>query len=167
MIVLDEHTCVVDLAKFFMGFLKDESCGKCFSCRKGTQRMYEILDDITQGNGSVAQLELLEELALVVKDTTMCGLGQTAANPVLSTLRYFRDEYLAHIEEKRCPAGVCKPLITYRINENCTGCRLCVKKCPADAISGERKQRQHIDAVKCIKCGACLSVCNFDAVEVV
>ncbi len=166
MIVMDENTCVVDVAKYFMGFLKDESCGKCFSCRKGTQRMHEILDDITQGRGTPDQLDLLEELALVVKDTTMCGLGQTSANPVLSTLRYFRDEYLAHIEEQRCPAGVCKPLIIYSINENCTGCQACVKVCPEKAIHGERKQRHFIDTSKCIKCGTCRSVCKWDAVEV-
>ena len=167
MIVMDDGTCIVDLARYFMGFLKDESCGKCFTCRKGTQRMHEILDDITQGRGTPAQLDLLEELALVVKDTTMCGLGQTASNPVLSTLRYFREEYLAHIEAKRCPAGVCKPLVTYAINEHCTGCQLCVKKCPTEAIFGERKQQQHIDLEKCIKCGTCRSVCRQEAVEVV
>lgn len=166
MIVMDENTCVVDVAKYFMGFLKDESCGKCFSCRKGTQRMHEILDDITHGRGTPERLDLLEELALVVKDTTMCGLGQTAANPVLSTLRYFRSEYLAHIEEQRCPAGVCKSLITYAINENCTGCQACVKVCPENAIQGERKQRHSIDTLKCIKCGTCRSVCKQDAVEV-
>ena len=167
MIVMDEHTCIVDVARYFMGFLKDESCGKCFTCRKGTQRMYEILDDITQGRGAPEQLDLLEELALVVKDTTMCGLGQTAANPVLSTLRYFRDEYIKHIEKKRCPAGVCKPLITYSINDECTGCLACVKQCPAEAIIGKRKEKQHIDADKCVKCGNCRTVCRFNAVEVV
>jgi NADH:ubiquinone oxidoreductase subunit F (NADH-binding)/(2Fe-2S) ferredoxin len=167
MIVMDGRTCVVDVARYFMGFLKDESCGKCFTCRKGTQRMYELLDDISSGKGTVEHLDLLEELALVVKDTTMCGLGQTSANPVLSTLRYFREEYLDHIENKRCPAGVCKPLIRYTINENCTGCRACAKNCPADAISGERKQRHVIDAEKCIKCGNCLAACKFNAVEVV
>ncbi|MHC4505743.1 MAG: NADH-ubiquinone oxidoreductase-F iron-sulfur binding region domain-containing protein, partial [Planctomycetota bacterium] len=139
MIVMDEGTCMVDVARYFMNFLKDESCGKCFTCRKGTQRMYEILDDISKGDGEPEHLELLDELARVVKDTTMCGLGQTAPNPVLSTLRYFRDEYLEHIERKRCPAGVCKALITFSINESCTGCRACVKACPEDAITGEKK----------------------------
>ena len=166
MIVMDEWTCIVDIAKYFMGFLKDESCGKCFACRKGTQRMHEILDDIAQGRGTLEQLDLLEELALVVKDTTLCGLGQTAANPVLSTLRHFRDEYVEHIENRRCPAGVCKPLISYSINENCSGCQACVKNCPTEAVFGARKQRQTIDAVKCIKCGTCRSVCKEDAVEV-
>jgi len=166
MIVMDEATCMVDVAKYFMHFLKDESCGKCLTCRKGTQRMYEILDDIANGKGRREDLDLLEELALAVKDTAMCGLGQTAPNPVLSTLRYFRDEYLEHIENKRCPAGVCKELITYSINENCTGCGACVKACPEDAISGEKKQRHAIDQNKCIKCGACRSICKFDAVDV-
>jgi len=166
MIVLDDTTCMVDLAKYFMKFLKDESCGKCFTCRKGTQRMYEILDDISRGRGTPQQLDLLEELALVVKDTTMCGLGQTAPNPVLSTLRYFRDEYLEHIEHRRCPAGVCKELITYTINEDCTGCQACLRACPAEAIAGEKKERHRIDPAKCIRCGACRSACKFDAIEV-
>ncbi len=166
MIVMDENTCMVDVAKYFMNFLKDESCGKCFTCRKGTQRMYEILDDISAGKGTPEHLDLLEELAVVVRDTTMCGLGQTAPNPVLSTLRYFRDEYLEHIENKRCPAGVCRELIHYSINENCVGCQACVKACPEGAITGEKKQPHTIDADKCIKCGACRSVCKFEAVDV-
>jgi NADH:ubiquinone oxidoreductase subunit F (NADH-binding)/NAD-dependent dihydropyrimidine dehydrogenase PreA subunit len=166
MIVMDEHTCMVDVAKYFMNFLKDESCGKCYTCRKGTQRMWEILDDISQGNGTLKQLELLEELGEVVQDSTMCGLGQTAANPVLSTLRFFREEYLEHINNKRCPAGVCKELITYSINELCTGCGLCIKVCPEDAITGNKKEMHYIDTDKCIKCGACKGVCKFDAIEV-
>ena len=166
MIVMDENTCMVDVAKYFMNFLKDESCGKCFTCRKGTQRMHEILDGISKGEGSPEQLGLLEELALAVKDTTMCGLGQTAPNPVLSTLRYFRHEYLEHIESQRCRAGVCKELITYSINECCTGCRACVKACPQGAITGKRKERHTLAAAQCIKCGACRSVCQFDAVDV-
>jgi len=166
MIVTDEETCMVDVAKYFMNFLKDESCGKCFSCRKGTQRMYEILEDISEGRGNIEQLELPEELALVVKDASMCGLGQTASNPVLSTLKYFREEYVEHIQNKKCPAGVCKALIVYTINENCEGCPLCVKACPEDAISGKKKEQHVIDAGKCIRCGACMSVCKFGAVEV-
>ena len=165
MIVMDDNTCMVDVAKYFMKFLKDESCGKCFTCRKGIQRMYEILDDISRGKGSAASVELLKELAYAVKDTTMCGLGQTAPNPIISTLQYFRDEYLEHTEKKHCPAGVCKELITYRINDNCTGCRQCVKVCPADAITGERKECHRIDAAKCIKCDGCRSACKFDAIE--
>lgn len=166
MIVLDENTCMVDLAKYFTNFLKDESCGKCFTCRKGTQRMYEILDDISRGKGNSASLHLLEELAITVKDTTLCGLGQTAPNPVLSTLRYFRDEYLEHIEHKRCPAKICKELISYFINQNCTGCQACLKACPVEAIQGEKKKPQHIDLQKCTKCGICEGVCKFNAVGV-
>ncbi|MDQ7779203.1 MAG: NADH-quinone oxidoreductase subunit NuoF, partial [Planctomycetota bacterium] len=166
MIVMDENTCMVDVAKYFMNFLKDESCGKCYTCRKGTQRMWEILDDISKGKGTLEQVDLLEELARVVKDTTMCGLGQTAANPVLSTLQYFRDEYMEHIKNKRCPAAVCKVLITYSISKECTGCMACAKACPEKAIAGKKKERHEIDTKKCVKCGACKTVCKFDAVQV-
>ena len=166
MIVMDENTCMVDIAKYFMNFLKDESCGKCFPCRKGTQRMYEILNGISRGEGTLAHLDLLEELAQAVKDTAMCGLGQTAPNPVLTTLRYFRHEYLEHIKNNRCPAGVCKELITYTINENCTGCMLCLQACPEGAISGKKKERHVIDQSMCVKCGGCKSVCTFEAVDV-
>jgi len=165
MIVMDEHTCMVDIAKYFMNFLKDESCGKCFTCRKGTQRMWEILDDITKGKGTLEHIDLLEELANVVKDTTMCGLGQTASNPVLSTLRYFRDEYLTHVERKFCPAHVCRDLFDYRvIAEKCTGCALCVGVCPTGAITGPRKELHNLDKSKCIKCRACYEVCRCDAI---
>jgi NADH:ubiquinone oxidoreductase subunit F (NADH-binding)/(2Fe-2S) ferredoxin/NAD-dependent dihydropyrimidine dehydrogenase PreA subunit len=167
MIVMDNNTCMVDVAKYFMNFLKDESCGKCFTCRKGTQRMHEILDDISQGNATNGSLKLLEELAQVVKDTTMCGLGQTASNPVISTLRHFREEYLAHIQDRRCPARVCRDLITYSINEKCKGCQLCFDACSQDAISGKKKELHFIDQSKCIKCGACKSVCKLDAIDVV
>ncbi len=165
MIVMDESTCMVDVAKYFTKFLKDESCGKCFTCRKGTQRMWELLDDITTGKGTPEHLDLLEELAEVVKDTSMCGLGQTAANPVLSTLRYFRGEYLTHIERKFCPATVCRDLFAYRvIPDKCTGCALCVKVCPTHAITGPRKEPHNLDQSKCIKCRACYEVCKFDAI---
>jgi NADH:ubiquinone oxidoreductase subunit F (NADH-binding)/(2Fe-2S) ferredoxin/NAD-dependent dihydropyrimidine dehydrogenase PreA subunit len=167
MIVMDDDTCMVDVAKYFMNFLKGESCGKCFSCRKGTQCMHEILEDISHGRGTEEQLGLLEELAGVVKDTSMCGLGQTASNPVLSTLHYFKDEYLEHIRNKRCPGGACKELVTFSITGDCTGCGLCAKQCPQDAISGNKKERHVIDPDKCSKCGNCRSVCRFDAVQVV
>ncbi len=166
MIVMDDKTCMVDVAKYFLNFLRDESCGKCVSCREGTQRMWEIVRDITEGKGKKGDLELLEELAWACKDASMCGLGQTAANPVLSTLRYFRDEYVAHIEKKHCPAGVCKSLIRYAvIPEKCTGCLACKNSCPQDAIRGVLKGVHIIEYEKCIKCGACLEACRFEAVE--
>jgi NADH-quinone oxidoreductase subunit F len=167
MIVMDENTCMVDVAKYFLNFLRDESCGKCISCREGTQRLWEIVTKITAGEGKMSDIALLEELSIAVKDASMCGLGQTAANPVLSTLRYFKDEYIAHIKDKKCPAGVCKDLITYSvIPENCTGCLACKKVCPSDAVSGELKEIHVIDKDKCIKCGACYEACNFDAIKV-
>jgi NADH-quinone oxidoreductase subunit F len=167
MIVMDENTCMPDVAKYFLNFLRDESCGKCISCREGTQRMWEIVSKICDGNGKMQYLDLLEELAQAVTDASMCGLGQTAANPVLSTLRYFKDEYESHIRDKKCPAGVCKELITYSvIDENCTGCLACKKVCPSDAVSGELKEIHVIDNEKCIKCGACFEACKFDAIKV-
>ena len=167
MIVMDENTCMVDVAKFFLNFLRDESCGKCISCREGTQRMWEIMTDITEGKGNNGDLEFLEALAKATRDASMCGLGQTAANPVLSTIRHFKDEYEAHIKDKKCPAGVCKELIQYSIiAENCTGCLACIKPCPQDAINGELKKVHVLDQSKCIKCGACYEVCNFDAIKI-
>jgi NADH:ubiquinone oxidoreductase subunit F (NADH-binding)/(2Fe-2S) ferredoxin/Pyruvate/2-oxoacid:ferredoxin oxidoreductase delta subunit len=166
MIVMDDKTCMVDVAKYFMNFLRDESCGKCVSCREGTQRMWEILRDITEGRGKSGDLAVLEELAQACKDASLCGLGQTAANPVLSTLRYFRHEYEAHIREKRCPAGVCTKLIRYVvIPEKCTGCLACKTACPSDAIRGTLKEPHLIDQSKCIKCGACFEACRFEAIE--
>jgi len=167
MIVMDEKTCMVDVAKYFLNFLRDESCGKCLSCREGTQRMWEIVKDISEGKGKEEDLELLEELANATRDASMCGLGQTAANPVLSTIRYFRDEFEAHIRDKKCPAGVCIKLIRYSvIEEKCTGCLACLKVCPQEAISGELKKVHVIDQNKCIKCGACFEACNFDAIKI-
>ncbi|MBW1971267.1 MAG: NADH-quinone oxidoreductase subunit NuoF [Deltaproteobacteria bacterium] len=168
MIVMDESTCMVDVARYFLNFLKDESCGKCTTCREGIKRMYEILTDITEGRGKEGDIELLEELGWVVANASLCGLGQTAPNPVLSTIRYFRDEYEAHIKEKRCPAKVCKALIRYEIDqEKCTGCGRCRINCPVEAISGEKKKPHIIDQEKCIKCGICHEVCKFDAVNII
>jgi NADH-quinone oxidoreductase subunit F len=160
MVVMDESTCMVDVAKYFLAFLKDESCGKCASCREGTRQMYEIVKRITEGEGKEGDIELLENLGQVVQKASMCGLGQTAANPVLSTIRYFKDEYEAHIKEKRCPAHVCKNLISYVIDpERCKGCTICMKNCPSDAIVGEPKKVHTINQKKCIKCGICITVC--------
>ena len=160
MIVMDQDTCMVDIALYFLRFTQEESCGKCAPCRIGTRQMAEILARITAGEGSLEDIKKLETLALTVKQGSLCGLGQTAPNPVLSTLRYFREEYLAHISEKRCPARVCKNLITFFIEpEKCVGCLLCLKNCPANAISGERKKVHVIDQAACIKCGACFNVC--------
>jgi NADH-quinone oxidoreductase subunit F len=165
MVVMDESTCMVDVAKFFLNFTQDESCGKCTFCRIGTKRMLEILERITQGKGEESDITKLEELAYQIKDNSLCGLGQTAPNPVLTTLKYFRDEYTAHIIEKKCPAKVCKNLITYTIvADKCTGCTVCAKKCPVNCISGDRKQPHLIDQTLCIKCGECYSRCKFDAI---
>ncbi len=166
MIVMDDKTCMVDVAKYFLNFLQDESCGKCVSCREGTQRMYEIVKAITEGQGKESDLALLEELATITKDASMCGLGQTAGNPVLTTLRYFRHEYEAHILDKRCPAGVCKKLIRYVVlAEKCTGCQACKKACPKECIKGTLKDVHLIDQANCIKCGACKDACRFEAIE--
>ncbi len=166
LIVMDEDNCMVDIAKFFLEFTVDESCGKCTPCRVGTKRLYEILDKITRGQGTMEDLDRLEELCLSIKEGSLCGLGQTAPNPVLSTLRYFKDEYIAHVRDKRCPAGVCKHLLAYSINpDKCKGCSACARSCPVGAISGEIKSPFVIDSAKCIKCGACMSTCKFGAIE--
>ena len=165
MIIMDEDNCMVDIAKFFLEFTVDESCGKCAPCRIGTRRMMEILEKITQGKGTLEDLDRLETLCRHIKENALCGLGQTAPNPVLSTLRYFRDEYVAHIVEKRCPAGVCKDLLTFSVDPGkCRGCTLCAKQCPAGAISGSVKLPHVIDQSKCVKCGTCLDACKFGAI---
>lgn len=164
LVVMDETTCMVDISKFFLNFTQSESCGKCTPCREGTKRMLEILTRITEGQGKEGDIELLESMAKNIKATSLCGLGQTAPNPVLSTLKYFREEYEAHIKEKRCPAGACSGLTQYKIAEICKGCGLCTKVCPVEAISGEKKAVHAIDQVKCIKCGACMTKCPFKAI---
>ena len=165
LIVMDEDTCMVDLAKFFLEFTVDESCGKCTPCRVGTRRLLEILEKITSGRGELEDIDRLEELCEYIKSASLCGLGQTAPNPVLSTLRYFRDEYVAHVVDKKCPAGVCKKLLSYKIVEDkCKGCTACARVCPVGAISGTVKQPHVIDTAKCIKCGACMEKCKFGAI---
>ncbi|OKP97482.1 NADH dehydrogenase [Paenibacillus sp. P46E] len=168
MIIMDEDTCMVDVARFYLDFTRDESCGKCTPCRIGTKRLLELLDKITEGKGSMEDLEKLENLSVQIKNASLCALGQTAPNPVLSTIKYFREEYMAHIIDKKCPSGVCKSLISYQIDPDlCRGCSLCAKKCPTDAISGEMKEPFVIDTAVCIKCGVCFDVCKFKAVAIV
>jgi NADP-reducing hydrogenase subunit HndC len=166
LIVMDENSCMVDSARFFMEFCQEESCGKCTPCREGTKRILEILTRICKGNGRETDIELLEEIAPYVKDSALCGLGQTASNPVLTTLKYFRNEYEAHIYQHKCPAGTCTDLVTYAIDpETCIGCGLCAKKCPQQCITGEKKKPHVIDTEACIKCGVCMDVCKFEAVK--
>ena len=166
LIVMDEDNCMVDIAKFFLEFTVDESCGKCTPCRIGTKRLYELLEKITDGKGTMEDIDKLEELCYNIKTSSLCGLGQTAPNPVLSTLKYFRDEYIAHVKDKTCPAGVCKKLVKYEIvADKCKGCSLCSRKCPVGAISGEVKSPFVIDTDKCIKCGVCIESCKFGAIE--
>lgn len=165
LIVMDEDTCMVDIAKFFLQFTVDESCGKCTPCRVGTKRLLELLEKITDGRGTLEDIDKMEELCYYIKDNALCGLGQTAPNPVLSTLRYFRDEYVEHVVNKRCPAGVCKKLITYKIDPvKCKGCTLCARNCPVNAIEGQVKVAHSIDTSKCVKCGTCIDKCRFGAI---
>ena len=173
LIVMDEDNCMVDIARFFLEFTVDESCGKCTPCRVGTRRLLEILDKIISGNGELEDIDRMEELCNYIKSASLCGLGQTAPNPVISTLRYFKDEYIAHIVDKKCPAGVCKKLLSFTIDkEKCIGCGKCAKNCPVDAISktdyvapGHKLPSLVIDSTKCVKCGACMSGCKFGAIS--
>lgn len=165
LIVMDEDNCMVDIAKFFLQFTVDESCGKCTPCRIGTKRLYEMLEKITSGNATMEDLDKMEKLCYYIKNNSLCGLGQTAPNPVLSTLRYFKNEYIAHVKDKKCPAGVCQDLLTYKIIDlRCKGCTACARGCPVGAISGTVKQPHTIDTAKCIKCGACMAKCKFGAI---
>ncbi len=165
MIVMDEDDCMVNVAKFFLEFTLDESCGKCTPCRIGNKRLFEMLTKICDGRGSMQLIEDLKDLSQTIKDTALCGLGQTSPNPVLSTLAQFEDEYMAHVTDKKCPAGVCSKLIKYEINDNCVGCTLCARNCPVNCISGELKSKHQIDQSKCIKCGVCFETCKFHAIE--
>ncbi len=166
LVVMNDKSCMVEVARFFMNFTQNESCGKCIPCREGTKRMLEILNKIVEGRGTMEDLELLEELADTISQTALCGLGKTAPNPVLSTLKYFRDEYIAHVVDKKCPAGQCKALLSYQIDPDlCKGCSKCARQCPVNAISGEIKKPYVIDQDKCIKCGACMDGCKFGAVK--
>jgi NADH:ubiquinone oxidoreductase subunit F (NADH-binding) len=167
MVIADEDTCMVDFARYFMTFTQEESCGKCVPCRLGTKAMLATLERICAGDGQPDDIDYLVELGTEIKRSSLCGLGQTAPNPVLSSIRYFRDEYEAHIMDATCPAAVCKGLITYSvIPENCTGCMVCLRNCPADAISGDKQEVHLIDIEKCSRCGMCMSVCKFDAIAV-
>ena len=164
MIVMDQDSCMVDVARYFINFLVEESCGKCLPCREGLRTMLRVLDGICDGKGTVEDIEILEDLSQVIIDSSLCQLGGSAPNPVLSTIRYFRQEYMAHVIDKRCPAGVCKELVTHAINEKCTGCYACLKSCPTDAITGAPKELHVINQDLCIQCGACYQICRYDAI---
>jgi NAD-dependent dihydropyrimidine dehydrogenase PreA subunit len=167
MIVMDEGDCVVDVGRYFLRFLEEESCGKCLPCRLGLARLREILDNFSKGCGDEQDIEDLTSLSQAVKDGALCALGSSAPNPVLTTIRYFKDEYLAHVKEQKCPAGVCKDLITYTIDpELCTGCTSCARQCPNECISGEKKKPHSINTDQCIRCGICKETCKFNAVKV-
>jgi NADH:ubiquinone oxidoreductase subunit F (NADH-binding) len=165
LIVMDDRTCMVDIARYFLNFTRDESCGKCVPCRMGTQHLLRILTDICEGRGVPEQIQQLKAIADTVKKGSLCGLGQTCPNPVLTTLRYFEDEYRAHVVDRKCPAGVCRALISFSIDQAaCTGCGACLRACPAEAISGEKKKPHQIDKERCIRCGSCRTACKFESI---
>lgn len=164
MVIINNKACMVDVAKYFMRFTQEESCGKCTPCREGTKRLLEMLTNVTRGVGEEKDLNLIETLAVFVRDNSLCGLGQNAPNPLLSTMMYFRHEYVAHLRDKKCPAGGCRSLMEYFITEKCIGCGLCMRNCPTSAIGGEPKKRHEIHQEKCIKCGKCYDSCRFDAI---
>ncbi|MEE4176006.1 MAG: NADH-ubiquinone oxidoreductase-F iron-sulfur binding region domain-containing protein, partial [Bacteroides sp.] len=167
MIVMDQDTCMVDVARYFLDFLNEESCGQCNPCREGIKQMLNILTQICAGEGKEGDIELLEELGDMVQKFSLCGLGTSAPNPVVTTIHYFRDEYESHIRDKKCPAGVCKALFYYEIDQDaCTGCQVCARKCPQEAIVGEKKKPHHLDQEKCIKCGICYDMCKFNAIAI-
>ena len=166
MIIMDDHNCMVEVARYFLGFLVMESCGKCVPCREGLYQLYRLCAKVCEGKATEDDLDLMEKLSKTIQVSSLCGLGQSGPNPFLSTLRYFRDEYLAHIRDKKCPGGVCRDLIKFEINDNCTGCLACIKVCPTEAITGEKKKKHVLDQEKCTQCGSCYAVCNFDAIEI-
>jgi ferredoxin len=165
MIVMDEDDCMIDVTKFYLEFTVDESCGKCAPCRIGGRTCYNILDRISKGKGELEDLQKLKDIGHAMRKASLCGLGQTASNPVMSTIKYFEEEYRAHIEDKTCPAGKCKDLLSYTINDNCVGCTACARVCPVSCISGDVKQKHVIDQDKCIKCGLCFTKCKFEAID--
>jgi len=166
MIVMDDRTCMVDVARYFIHFLKGESCGKCVPCREGLKQLFVMLDEITKGRGTPAHIEAIKAICSAMSDSALCGLGTTATNPVMSTLRHFENEYKEHIEDKKCRAGVCKDLTVFGITDECVGCTICARKCPTKAITGKAKEVHVLDQKKCIKCGVCFDACKFNAVKI-
>jgi ferredoxin len=167
MIVMDDRTCMVEVARYFLEFLVKESCGKCVPCREGLYQLHRLCTKVTRGEATDDDLALMERLSTTIQKASLCGLGQSGPNPFLSTLQYFRDEYLTHIHDKKCSAGVCRSLIQYVINDDCTGCLPCLRVCPIDAISGEKKKLHVIDQTKCDRCGSCYAVCTYDAIDII
>lgn len=166
MIVMDDRTCMVEVARYFLNFLVMESCGKCVPCREGLYQLHKLCTKVCEGKGTMEDIDLMEKMSKTIQKASLCGLGQSGPNPLLSTLQYFRDEFEAHVKDKKCPGGVCRDLITFTITDDCTGCMACLKVCPVDAITGEKKKLHVIDQDVCTKCGSCFDICNFDSVEI-